>query len=81
MFKIRWLNNNIYISATHNYKLKINMICSDLPHEVLSTPMGQMLAPMIQQMTPRGNSIPFTMGDAIERNGKKKYIFNWCNHD
>ncbi|XP_023334256.1 uncharacterized protein LOC111705809, partial [Eurytemora carolleeae] len=41
----------------------------DLPYEVLSTPMGQMLAPMIQQMTPRGNSIPFTMGDAIERNG------------
>ena len=53
----------------------MKMICSDLPYEVLSTPMGQMLAPMIQQMTPRGNSIPFTMGDAIERNGKKKYIF------
>jgi len=41
----------------------------DLPNEILSTPMGQMLAPMIQQMTPTGNSIPFTLGDAIERTG------------
>lgn len=32
----------------------------DLPNEILSTPMGQMLAPMIQQMTPSGTSIPFT---------------------
>ena len=26
----------------------------DLPNEILSTPLGQMLAPMIQQMTPSG---------------------------
>jgi len=39
----------------------------DLPGEIMSTPLGQMLAPMIQQMTPRGQSIPFTMGEAIER--------------
>ena len=32
----------------------------DLPNEILATPMGQMLAPMIQQMTPSGASIPFT---------------------
>ena len=32
----------------------------DLPNEILSTPMGQMLGPMIQQMTPSGTSIPFT---------------------
>lgn len=32
----------------------------DLPNEILATPMGQMLAPMIQQMTPSGTSIPFT---------------------
>jgi len=41
----------------------------DLPNEILSTPLGQMLAPMIQQMTPSGNAIPFTMGEAIERTG------------
>jgi len=29
----------------------------DLPNEVLATPLGQMLAPMLQQMTPNGNSI------------------------
>jgi len=32
----------------------------DLPGEILATPMGQMLAPMLQQMTPSGTSIPFT---------------------
>ena len=32
----------------------------DLPNEILASPMGQMLAPMIQQMTPSGTSIPFT---------------------
>merc|ERR1719167_1322701 len=32
----------------------------DLPGEILRTPMGQMLAPMLQQMTPTGTSIPFT---------------------
>ena len=32
--------------------------------------MGQMIAPMIEQMTPSGQSIPFTMGDAVERLGK-----------
>jgi hypothetical protein len=41
----------------------------DLPNEFLSTPMGQMIAPMIEQMTPSGQSIPFTMGDAVERLG------------
>jgi len=30
----------------------------DLPNEIMATPLGQMLAPMIQQMTPSGNSIP-----------------------
>ena len=30
----------------------------DLPGEILATPMGQMLAPMLQQMTPSGTSIP-----------------------
>jgi len=34
----------------------------DLPNEILSTPMGQMLAPMIQQMTPSGTSLPSNMG-------------------
>jgi len=34
----------------------------DLPNEILATPMGQMLAPMIQQMTPTGNSIPMGNG-------------------
>ena len=32
----------------------------DLPGEILATPMGQMLAPMLQQMTPSGTAIPFT---------------------
>ena len=32
----------------------------DLPGEILATPMGQMIAPMLQQMTPQGQSIPFT---------------------
>jgi len=41
----------------------------DLPNEILATPLGQMLAPMIKQMTPSGNAIPFTMGQAIERTG------------
>ena len=30
----------------------------DLPNEIMATPLGQMLAPMIQQMTPSGNSLP-----------------------
>ena len=34
--------------------------------------MGQMIAPMIEQMTPSGQSIPFTMGDAVERLGKPR---------
>ncbi len=38
--------------------------CADLPRDVLSTPMGQMLAPMIQQMTPSGTAIPF-MGEPV----------------
>ena len=36
----------------------------DLPGEILATPMGQMLAPMLQQMTPSGTSIPFTDNSA-----------------
>jgi hypothetical protein len=40
------------------------LLCADLPRDVLSTPMGQMLAPMIQQMTPSGTAIPF-MGEPV----------------
>ena len=41
------------------------IVCAaDLPRDVLSTPMGQMLAPMIQQMTPSGTAIPF-MGEPV----------------
>jgi len=41
----------------------------DLPREVLSTPMGQMLAPMLQQMSgPGGSSIPFTDSTNIPSN-------------
>ena len=36
----------------------------DLPGEILATPMGQMLAPMLQQMAPSGTSIPFTNNPA-----------------
>jgi len=36
----------------------------DLPNEVMSTPMGQMLAPMLQQMNPTGTSIPFSPSPA-----------------
>ena len=36
----------------------------DLPGEILATPMGQMLAPMLQQMAPSGTSIPFTDNSA-----------------
>jgi len=36
----------------------------DLPNEILATPMGQMLAPMIQQMTPSGTSLPSNMGNS-----------------
>jgi len=46
----------------------------DLPGEIMATPLGQMLAPMIQQMTPTGQSIPFTMGDAIERSDVASYV-------
>jgi len=34
----------------------------DLPSEIMATPLGQMLAPMIQQMTPSGNSLPMGNG-------------------
>eukprot|EP00092_Neocalanus_flemingeri_P006784 GFUD01007327.1.p1 GENE.GFUD01007327.1~~GFUD01007327.1.p1 ORF type:complete len:483 (+),score=120.10 GFUD01007327.1:136-1449(+) len=41
----------------------------DLPNEIMATPLGQMLAPMIQQMTPSGNSLPFNMGNGEGANG------------
>jgi hypothetical protein len=44
--------------------MKWVFLCADLPRDVLSTPMGQMLAPMIQQMTPSGTAIPF-MGEPV----------------
>jgi len=34
----------------------------DLPNEIMATPLGQMLAPMIQQMTPSGNTLPMGNG-------------------
>jgi len=34
----------------------------DLPNEIMATPLGQMLAPMIQQMTPSGNALPSSVG-------------------
>ena len=40
--------------------------------------MGQMIAPMIEQMTPSGQSIPFTMGDAVERLGKPILTYLSC---
>merc|ERR1719348_1337424 len=42
----------------------------DLPREVLSTPMGQMLAPMLQQMSGAagGSNIPFTGGASNNNN-------------
>ncbi len=45
-------------------RLAFYNLCADLPRDVLSTPMGQMLAPMIQQMTPSGTAIPF-MGEPV----------------
>lgn len=36
----------------------------DLPNEVMSTPLGQMLAPMLEQMNPHGTSIPFTSNNS-----------------
>ena len=46
----------------------------DLPGEILRTPMGQMLAPMLQQMTPTGTSIPFT--DNMPGTQTSKYYKN-----
>jgi hypothetical protein len=55
---MKWLRRNEYY---YYYPL---VLCADLPRDVLSTPMGQMLAPMIQQMTPSGTAIPF-MGEPV----------------
>jgi len=41
----------------------------DLPNEIMSTPLGQMLAPMIQQMTPSGNSLPMGNGAGLATGG------------
>ena len=45
---------SIYLQSTY-YLLCIYFL--DLPNEILSTPLGQMLAPMIQQMTPSGRGV------------------------
>ena len=43
--------------------------CKDIINssQVMSTPMGQMLAPMLQQMNPTGTSIPFSQVDRTKK--------------
>jgi len=52
----------------------------DLPNEIMATPLGQMLAPMVQQMTPSGNSLPSNaMNNTTASNGFQGGATNTAN--